>query len=94
LGGASSAGSVNIHAPDARLGELDNVVEVPQHFARKLDMPNAIGREDMGMNTRTRVLGIFLIVAVVALTFIWINASGTVRSVPDQTNDEMEVAPS
>jgi beta-lactam-binding protein with PASTA domain len=48
----------------------------------------------MSMNTRTRVLGIFLIVAVVALTFIWINASGTVRSVPDQTNDEMEVAPS
>jgi beta-lactam-binding protein with PASTA domain len=48
----------------------------------------------MEIKTRTRVLAIILIVAVVALTFVWINESGTVRSVPDQTNDEMEVAPS
>lgn len=49
----------------------------------------------MQLNTRTRVLGIILIVAVfVVLAFVWINSSGTVRSVPDQTNDETEVAPS
>jgi beta-lactam-binding protein with PASTA domain len=48
----------------------------------------------MQLNTRTRILGLILIVAVVVLTFLWINSSGTVRSVPDQTNDETEVAPS
>lgn len=39
-------------------------------------------------------LGVVLVVVALALVFLVVNASSIVRTVPDQTNDEMEVAPS
>lgn len=40
------------------------------------------------------VFGVVLVVVALAVVFLMINSSGIVHTVPDQTNDEMEVAPS
>lgn len=40
------------------------------------------------------VFGLVVILVVVAVALLLINSSSIVRTVPDQTNDEMEVAPS
>lgn len=40
------------------------------------------------------VFGVVLVVVVLAVVFLLINSSDIVRTVPDRTNDEMEIAPS
>ena len=50
--------------------------------------------EIKGRGIRALMFGVVLVLVVLGIIFLLINANSVVPTVPDQTNDEMEVVPS